>query len=206
MTFTARIKSRCLFAAGVPVLLLLCTVVVILWPWWQHSRELDGRLLRVRDQITQYQRLVATLPRLQQELELVRNRDDTKTFYFAAETPALAGAQLQSEVQDIIRASGARPVSTQILPIDSNEQPPRIRVRIQFQGSIESLLNVLYRIESARPFLFIDQMSLRSSASNVPKRTVRSRRGGDATPPRERDELTLRLDLFGFSLGTNPST
>jgi general secretion pathway protein M len=175
---------------------------VIFVPWWRQLSDMDARLARTHDQVINYQRLVATLPRLQAELKQVRNRDDTKAFYFAAETPALAGAELQAKVQEIIRAAGARPVSTQILPVDENERPLRIRIRIQFQGSTEALLDVLYRIESARPFLFIDQMSLRSSASNVPQRQARSaRRGSNSVSPRERDELTLRLDIFGFALG-----
>lgn len=196
-------KSRCLIAWGVPIALGLLAVAAVVIPWWQQYHELNVRLARTRDQIADYQRLVATLPRLRAELEQVRNRDDTKAFYFAAATPALAGAELQGEVQEIIRAAGARPVSTQILPLDEDEQPPRIRIRTQFQGSTESLLDVLYRIEAARPFLFIDQMSLRSSASNVPVRQLRNARGGNVrSPARERDELTLRLDIFGFALGT----
>lgn len=195
-------NGRCLLVWGGLLGLFTLCLAVIFVPWWRQLSDMDARLARTHDQVINYQRLVATLPRLQAELKQVRNRDDTKAFYFAAETPALAGAELQAKVQEIIRAAGARPVSTQILPVDENERPLRIRIRIQFQGSTEALLDVLYRIESARPFLFIDQMSLRSSASNVPQRQARSaRRGSNRVSPRERDELTLRLDIFGFALG-----
>ncbi|MBK5971213.1 MULTISPECIES: type II secretion system protein GspM [Thiorhodovibrio] len=192
--------ARCLLAWGVPAGITLVVFASLIWPWWLQVQDLNSRIDRSREQITNYQRILATLPSLRAELEQVRNRDDTRAFYFDAETPALAGAQLQSQVQDIIRAAGADPISTQILPVDASERPQRIRVRIQFKGSTQAVLDVLYRIEAARPFLFVDQMSLRSSASNVPLRPQVQRRPGQVDP-RERDELTLRLDIFGFSLG-----
>ncbi len=193
-------NARCVMVWMLPVLVLIALALAVFAPWWQRLADLDQRLERSRDQIHNFQRLMNTLPLLSAELEQVRSRDDTKAFYLAAATPALAGAELQSQVQEIIREGGARPVSAQILPIDQNEQPPRIRVRVQFQGTAASLLNILYRIESARPFLFIDQMSLRSGASNVPLR-VTNNPLQQIEQPRHRDDLTLRLDIFGFALG-----
>lgn len=196
--------ARCLLLWSIPTLLLLVLSLAILLPWWQRLAELDQRASRAREQIHDFQRLIATLPRLQAELDAVRNRDDTRAFYLAAATPALAGAELQSQVQDIIRAAGARPVSSQILPADASERPPRVRVRVQFQGTAKSVLDILYRIEAARPFLFIDQVSLRSAANNVPLREINVQRPGQPAfhaQPRHLDDLTLRLDIFGFTLG-----
>lgn len=200
MSWLGHPSWRCVLAWGLPAILLGALVLVLILPWAQRLSDLNQRLERTRDQIISYQRILATRPTLEAELEQVRNREDTKAFYFAAATPALAGAELQSEVQEIIRAAGARPVSTQILPVDQNEQPMRIRIRTQFQGTTESVLNVLYRIEAARPFLFVDQLSLRSAASNVPIQEARGRQAKPQVQPRERDELTLRLDVFGYAL------
>ncbi|MBK1647373.1 type II secretion system protein GspM [Rhabdochromatium marinum] len=204
MTHRIPKNRRCLLVWGLPAAILLGIVLAVFVPWWQRMADLNLHIDRSGRQIVQYQRIVATLPSLRAELEQVRKRDDTKAFYFAAKTPALAGAELQGQVQDIIRTASARPVSTQILPVDANEKPPRIRVRVQFQGSTQSLRDILFSIEAARPFLFIDQMSLRSAASNVPLSPVnqaRAARGNPQRPPRERDELTVRLDIFGYIKG-----
>jgi general secretion pathway protein M len=188
----------CIGAWAVTLLLPLLLLAAILLPWWLRLHELEVQRERSLDQLYRYQRLVATLPGLRAELAREQANDDFKAFYFDAETPALAGARLQSEVQEMVRSAGARPISTQILPADQDEQPPRVRIRTQLQGSTDQLLDVLYRIESARPFLFVDQLSIRSTtprAAPVRRGVARHAIGRDV------GELTVRLDIFGFILG-----
>ena len=194
----------CIAAWGLALLLPALLLLSVALPWWQNNRSLTEQLERDHDQLQRYRQLVATLPMLRAELERERANDDFKAFYFDAETAALAGARLQSEVQEVVRSAGARPISTQILPVDSEEQPPRVRIRVQMQGSTAQLLDVLYRIEDARPFLFVDQVSIRSTAP-------RARAGGRRNVRRARanqrvGELTVRLDVFGYTLGTGPAT
>jgi general secretion pathway protein M len=185
-------------ALGIPVLLILAAAL----PWWQRMHGLDEQLSRGADQLARYQRLVATLPGLRAELTRELANDDFKAFYFDAETPALAGAGLQSEVQEMVRAAGARPISTQILPLDPDEQPPRVRIRTQLQGTTDELLEVLYRVEEARPFLFVDQMSIRSTTPRArPSRRSARRAVRQRAPNMQVGQLTVRLDIFGYALG-----
>lgn len=163
--------------------------------------RLDTSIEERRDELVRYRRLIATLPNLRAELEQVRSNEDFKAFYFEASTPALAGAELQQKVQDIVTAAAGRLISTQLLPEQKDEHPPRVRIRAQIQGSTDTLMDVLYAIEEARPFLFVDQVSVRSSAradlpERVSRRARRSRVGVDPGA-----ELTVRLDIFGFALG-----
>jgi general secretion pathway protein M len=151
-------------------------------------------------QLATYRRLIATLPSLRAELSQVKANEDFKAFYFDAPTPALAGADLQRKVQDIVTAASGRLISTQLLPEEKEQHPPRVRIRTQIQGSTETLLNILYDIDQARPFLFVDQVSIRSSARpEVPDRSGRARPTRIGVDPA--GELTVRLDIFGFALG-----
>jgi len=76
-----------------------------------------------------------------------------------------------------------------------------VRIRTQIQGSTDTLLNVLYEIEQARPFLFVDQVSVRSSARpDMPAQVLPGRRAR-RPPVNQGGELTVRLDIFGFALG-----
>jgi general secretion pathway protein M len=180
---------------------LLLSLAIIL-PWWQQVERLDTQIATARDQLARYHQLVATLPTLRAELAREQANDDFKAFYFDADTPALAGAQLQREVQEMVRGAGARPISAQVLPVDANETPPRVRVRIQMQGSTDQLLEILYQIEEARPFLFVDQVSIRSTTPRArpsPRSSVR--RSVRRPSSQQIGELTIRLDIFGFALG-----
>jgi general secretion pathway protein M len=203
MTGTERQRLNCALAWAPVVLIPLALVLVILVPWWQKVHGLDERLGRSTEQLQRYQQLVATLPALRAELQREQANDDFKAFYFDAETPALAGARLQSEVQEVVRDAGARPISTQILPVDADEKPPRVRIRTQLQGTTDELLEVLYRIEAARPFLFVDQMSVRSTAPRARPTRRTSRRSVRRSQSREVGQLTVRLDVFGYTLGAS---
>lgn len=191
-----------MLAWGLAVSIPLVLALGVAWPWLDGMDALTEEIEVARDQLQRYQRLVATLPGLRAELEQVNNNQDFKAFYFDGATSALAGATLQQRVQDIVKAADARLVSTQILPQAPDEQPPKIQVRIQMQGSTDALLEVLYQIEASRPFLFVGQVSIRSMVQ--PERPVsdtRRRPARRAMPTAPPEDLTVRLDIYGFALG-----
>ena len=199
-----RVATPRTFCALGWLLLILVPGLVLasfLVPALVRMDRLDTAIEERRDELVRYRRLIATLPNLRAELEQVRSNEDFKAFYFEASTPALAGAELQQKVQEIVTAAAGRLISTQLLPEQQDEHPPRVRIRAQIQGSTDTLMDVLYAIEEARPFLFVDQVSVRSSAradlpERVSRRARRSRVGVDPGA-----ELTVRLDIFGFALG-----
>ena len=190
----------CILMWVVVITVPLMILAGIMIPWANKLSSLEQRISTSEDQLTHYRRLVQTLPRLKDELERVRNNTSFKEFYFKAPTPALAGAQLQRQVQEIVTAAKGRLVSTQILPEEKSEDPPRVRVRTQIQGSTEALLDVLYQIEQARPFLFVEQLSVRSSARpQLPEQNLRGR-FARRLPANLAGDLTVRLDILGFAL------
>jgi general secretion pathway protein M len=172
--------------------------------WTSEFSRLATSIADSEDQLARYRRLIGTLPDLRAELEQVQANESFKAFYFDAATPALAGAELQRTVQDVVTAANGRLISTQILPGPPEETPPRVRVRTQIQGSTETLLDVLHALEQARPFLFVDQLSIRSSARPALPEADPSGRALRRPPSNPAGELTMRLDVFGFTLGDEP--
>jgi general secretion pathway protein M len=202
MKIPAQGRTRCLIGWSALALLPLAIVLAVGGPWWHVNTTLAEKIQANRDQLSRYQGLVATLPALRAELERERANDAFKAFYFDAATPALAGAQLQTEVQEMVRKAGARPISAQILSAAEDQQPPRVRVRVQLQASTEELLEVLYQLEETRPFLFVDQMSIRSMAPRAGPQAARGRLARQRRGISQQvGELTVRLDIFGFVLG-----
>ncbi|MFZ1539109.1 MAG: type II secretion system protein GspM [Chromatiaceae bacterium] len=191
--------GSCLLAWSAVILIPVAILVGIGLPWHQRMTELESETESVIDQIMRYERLIATIPRLKAELDRERNNQEIKAFYFDAPTAALAGAQLQSTIQEMVQAAGARLINTQFLPAEPNELPPRVRIRTQIQGDTNAMLDVLYSIEHARPFLFVDQLSVRSTTRR--ERRVR-RQGANDLPAETNQELTIRLDVFGYALGS----
>lgn len=200
MTRTTPNRRYCALAWTLLVLVPFLILAAVALPWLQRMGRLEESISVIEDQLLRYRRMVATLPMLRAELERVNRNQDLKAFYFSANTPALAGAELQRRVQDIVSTAKGRLISTQLLPEEEGEQPARVRLRTQIQGSTDTLLQILYGIEESRPFLFVEQVSVRSSArSEQPEQVVRGRPIRRASVD-ESGELTVRLDVFGFAL------
>ncbi|MGE5154144.1 MAG: type II secretion system protein GspM [Bdellovibrio bacteriovorus] len=196
-------RPFCVLGWALLILVPSLVITAVALPIMVRLDRMESAIEERRDQIQKYRRLIATLPSLRAELEQVKANEDFKAFYFDAPTPALAGAELQRKVQDIVTAASGRLISTQLLPDEKEQHPPRVRIRTQIQGSTETLINILYEIEQARPFLFVDQVSVRSSArADLPERLTRARAARSGVDPQA--ELTVRLDIFGFALGGGP--
>lgn len=200
MTQSAPNRQYCALGWTLLVLVPLLTLAAVAIPWLERVAALDESISEAEDQLLRYRRMVATLPTLRAELDKVNSNQDFKAFYFSAKTPALAGAELQRKVQDIVSGAQGRLISTQLLPEEKDEQPARVRLRTQIQGSTDTLLQVLYRIEESRPFLFVEQVSVRSSARAEPPEQAAGVRPARRVPVNEAGELTVRLDIFGFAL------
>jgi general secretion pathway protein M len=197
------LRLACIIAWAAALAVPVALVVGIGWPWMDKTQALEGEIESLDERIAHYHRLLQTLPGLETELERVSNNKELKDFYFNAKTPALAGAEVQRSVQKMVASAGGQVTSTQVLPSTEDEQPPKVRVRTQIKGTTDVLLDVLYQIEQARPFLFVDQLSVRASAR---RRTVRRNsrirgRRRSVRQPRREGELTVRLDVFGYALG-----
>lgn len=196
MRFKKAGRNTCILLLAAMILLPAVIVGSIASLWLQQIDEMDSRFQQELDKLHRYQRLVATLPELRAAIAEEKSDDSFRIYYFDADTQAIAGAKLQREVQDMMQQAGARPVSAQVLPGEGNEVPPRVRLRIQFQCTTDQLFDLLYRTESARPFLLVDQMSIRSQARSQQQANIR-RRGRGPTADTQ-DQLTVRLDLFGY--------
>lgn len=201
MKQTSPSRLICILTLSLLVILPLAAVTGLAASWMSTMGRLSTEIADREDQLARFRRMVLTLPELRAELDRVRADESFKSFYFDAPTAALAGAELQRLAQEMVTAANGRLLSTQILPEIPDERPPRVRMRTQIQGTTETLLEVLYALEQTRPFLFVDQISVRSSARPAePERDPRGRtfrrRAGDPTT-----ELTIRLDIFGFTLG-----
>ncbi|NCA70796.1 MAG: general secretion pathway protein GspM [Sphingobacteriia bacterium] len=194
-------RILCILVGLTLILAPLLVIGALALYWNSQMQTLTTAIEERSDQLTRFRRMIGTLPALRAEIDRVRANDTFKAYYFDAGTAALAGAQLQQRIQDIVTAAEGRLISTQLLPELPDEQPSRVRVRTQIQGTTETLLDVLYEIEQARPFLFVEQVSVRSSARVMPPAVGPRARQIRRPMPNAGGELTIRLDVFGFTLG-----
>lgn len=105
--------------------------------------------------------------------------------YLKGESEALTAAGLQTALAQLAAANRIRFASTRALPPREQDATRLIGVSVQFKAEIAQLRALLFRIESHRPFLFVDGLQVRP-----------------VSPFSQRDPelngiLDVRLDVYG---------
>lgn len=176
------------------VTLLLVALVVgwqgLVLPVVAAYRTTSDSIAQARVLLGRYEALAGQHPRLAQALEARRVESEASEAYLAGANDALASAALQEQVRAIITSAGGELRSTQILPVQVADEALQIRradLRLQLAVDIEGLEAILYQLETAEPFLFIEEITIREQ---------RSRRRRDE--PEDAPTFDVALQVYGY--------
>lgn len=153
--------------------------------------EADQAIERNRELLQRYRRLAAERPTL---AELVGEQEALladAAGYLVGPSDALAGAELQNRVKELVEAAEGVLRSTQSLRgNDQDDAAParRVMVRVRFTVDIEGLAEVLYELETGEPYLFVEEVTIREL------RERRRRRN----QPEPKPMLDISLDVYGY--------
>ena len=79
------------------------------------------------------------------------------------ETPAIAAAGLRRRIAALAEAEGVEIRSAQDLPQPTDAAFGIVALRVAIEGAYEPALRALHRIETERPFLTVDRLSVRAA-------------------------------------------
>lgn len=182
-TWVSRVAALALFF-GLLAFIVFLTVPPVLRNFDANRETIQFN----RDAIARFERIAATLPALKKQLAALEARSRSRRHYLSGATPALAAADLQKHVQNIAKANGGTVSSIQILKSEKEDDFERIAIRIQLRATIESIRDIFYNLEAGQPYLFIDNLEIRT-------RSTRRRRGGKvAADPL----LVVGFQLYGY--------
>jgi general secretion pathway protein M len=148
---------------AVVVLLLLIVAVVgaIVGPaWWLYDRY-DSAAAQLARQLRSYTSLNQMRPQLVKSVEVLKARD-TKKYFLKGGTAALAGAELQDVVRGLIEANNGKLLSSQLLAHKDDSGYRQVNATITMMANIQNLRQVLYAMETREPYLFLDNLTIRS--------------------------------------------
>lgn len=100
----------------------------------------------------------------------------------AGATDALAAADLQSTLKDLVETGGATLESAQTLPPEALANYRRVGVRVSFSGGLELLTTVLLGVETAKPVLSVGSLEINSSDEETG------------------EDLAIAMDVYGYRL------
>ena len=156
-------------ALGLLVVVLIMSILVFFTPLINKGLELIDDKNNLVIKLQQYERILAKKEIVTANMADITSQHETQGYFNSQETDALASAEMQEFIKKAIVDAGGQLSSTQALPINNKENFNRITVRVRMTGSSHVLRKVLYKIETSKPLIIIDQIDIR------PMRGIRNR-------------------------------
>lgn len=162
-------------ASRVAALGLLLAIPAVAWiglvePYRELRLALAERIAGLSHELRVHQRIAGTRPRYEQAQAELLARPELRSWFIAADTPALAAAELQGWMSAAAREAGVdvRSIRAGAAPgsPDRDEAPggrvAEVEVELVLRAEIAELTALLHRVESEPRLLRIDALSVRS--------------------------------------------
>lgn len=142
--------------------------------------HLDG----VSDRLERYQRAGSDRAALETLAAEQRRRWQESGVFLTADSPVLAAANLQKTIKDLVGRHQAALRSVQPLPPKTEGRGDKVAVRVRLETDTSALQKIIHEVESASPYLFLEQVSIRAQAMGAQQR-------GAAV-------LEVQADIYGY--------
>jgi hypothetical protein len=179
--------------AGSAVSILAVIVAVLASGIWFTNESADAARLELEAKNT-------SLEALKKRMALPTPADDEndggKSAFLEGANYALAANGIQQRIVELIESGGGKLVSVGVDPPDDTKDATLRRVVVQANAELtnDGLQQVLYRLESERPFIMVETLNVR----NAPKQE-----GDEAAGHDHAIHLAVDLRAFGYFRGSS---
>ncbi|MEW8505132.1 MAG: type II secretion system protein GspM [Candidatus Thiodiazotropha sp.] len=149
-------------ALAILILLLAMVSVLVVYPVWSMNKRYDARIDDTQFQIQRYQRIAVQNDRYQVEFSKLKQNQRSDLRFLQSNTDSLAYAELQRRIKQVVAAGKGEIVSTQTAQLSQDEVLSRVAIRVRMKSSLENLKKILHQLETQKPYLFIDNITVRS--------------------------------------------
>jgi hypothetical protein len=175
---------------GLLVLAIAAAIALVAIPTWLLHRHYDVALQEYGDRLERFRRIASTRTEVARQLEMMRTKD-SRRFFLRSGATAFSGAEATEIVRGVIEQNGGRLISMQA-PVPRDEGRYRqITLSVAFTANIVSLRKIVNAIEGNTPFLFVDNMMVRSQVQS-----------NFRPAPGAEPEMYVTLDVSGYSQAT----
>lgn len=178
--------------ARAPALAVLAVAGGLLWlllvnPILAAFSEQGVRFDQVATRLAAYEARRNLIPELEARLAQFEGTGMPASGLLPDQNPALAAASIQARVRPLLDQYGARLRSTQNVPPLTVDGFERVAVQYVFTLPMINLRDLIYRLETMTPYLFIDAVGIR-----VPENITIPDNGGELPP------LEIRWTVYGY--------
>jgi len=154
-------QLRRLLAVGLLLVVILIVGLLLVMPVVSKGLELNDTKNSLAFRLQQYQKILAKKDSVVANMANIKEQHDVQGYFNSQETDALASAEMQEFIKKTIVDAGGQLSSTQAIPVSAKGEFSRITIRVRMTGDSEVLRAVLYKIETSKPLVIVDQIDIR---------------------------------------------
>ena len=181
-----RRKER--LAVAILVAVIAAAIALVAVPVYLRHRHYDAAITDLTDKLDRYQRIASTRAEVARNLESIRAKD-SRRFYLKSSGPALAAAEMQESIRQLIEASGGRLVGIGTPAAKDDGRYRQITANVQFTANMAAIRKILHTVESGTPYLFLDNLMIRTQV-NANHKPI----------PGQEPDMFVTFDVVGFAL------
>lgn len=167
--------------------LMLAGFVITTLELREASTGLREKANTIGQSIPKIERFIDSRQALEDLRQTLEAGDNDTASLLSANSPNLAGAELQQRLNTIIENKGGRVDTSSVLGQSIDGRFQKISVRLNAALDIAQLQDVLLQIESGEPLLFVEEMAIQPTKV---RRDQQSRN--------QRPNLQVSLTVYGF--------
>jgi len=153
-----------IFRRSLAVALLLAVPALfyaaVVAPLAAYRDGLNSEIAGLEDNLARYRTFAAERDRLAAELGEAEAAQPDAGLYLEAPSDALAAAGLQDLLNTIVEDNGGVLNSVRVLAGSQEGSYRRVAVEVLFESHTKSLRDILYAVETGKPFLFVQKLEV----------------------------------------------
>lgn len=186
--------QHAVISMGILILFLVFLYAVLILPVVSARTEFQERFEEMQLQYSKFSDSENKMQGLERELVQLKGMQLNLSGFLEEKSQALAAADLQKHIKNLIETSNGSLISAQVIPQkEKSETFPPITIKVHMRGNIESLQGILYRLATEQPVLLIGNLYLQTRnivAPRTPQRRGRTRHGADV--------IEARFEITGY--------
>jgi hypothetical protein len=176
-----------LVALSLPAILLLVLLLGVVMPLVDYWRGVEAEHAQLSNKARAYERLASRKDAITTQVQVLEDELTQAVDYLPQAEPAMAAAQVQADLGQLAERLGAVVRSTLTLPAKAEDGFTAVGFQLNVTGSMRSIRDILYEIETGHPRLVIDRLTM----------TPAQESGADA----QSGNVDMSVDLHGYMIG-----
>ena len=156
------LQRQRLLALGLLALAIGLGWLLVVAPVMDAFAEQSARIEDLQQQLTLFKARVAMRPAVEMRLADLKKNEASSTGLIGGNSAELAAANMQNLVKALFESDTAQIRSAQNLPAVTADGFQRIEVQYDVSVPMTRMKDVVYRLETGVPYLFLDAVDMRA--------------------------------------------